>query len=622
MVRAISNVDPQVGSLGPYSLQRGFESPFADEAPRAHHVGPDVDGQRSRHIGHPTAWTRAARFRGRSVRDVAADVQASFCTTLVAQWSALGVDTAFVAPGSRSTPMALALDGSPGWRVEVLLDERSAAFAALGYGLVTGRPAVALCTSGTAAAHFHAAVIEADLSAVPLLVVTADRPPELRDVGAPQTIDQIKMYGSSVRWFHDPGVAEWSTKARWPSLAAHCVDSSLSGRPGPVHLNLPFREPLVGDASVEETAHRAIESHRGEASVSSDAIAALAARVSGRRGVIVAGRGSGDSVDALAAALDWPVFAEPRAHCSGPRVVRHFDSLIRCESFASAHRPEVVLRVGEPPASKVTAQWFASLGVEQIHVSAHSQYFDPDGRIGVHVVAEPSAWAVSLARLVAPVDESWSAAWCRAEASASDAVTRACAGLPLSGPTAARTLVGGLPSGAHVVVSSSMPVRDLEWFGGRCDQLVVHSNRGANGIDGVIATAIGVAVATRGPVGVSIGDVALLHDSSSLAGLSGRGLDLRIVVTDNDGGGIFHYLPQASVVEGSRFEKLFGTPHGTDIAAFGRAHGLSTSVITSIPELEEALSRPGPSLMVVATDRRGDLDVHRQLHAAVAAATA
>jgi len=171
-------------------------------------------------------------------------------------------------------------------------------------------------------------------------------------------------------------------------------------------------------------------------------------------------------------------------------------------------------------------------------------------------------------------------------------------------------------------VSSSMPVRDLEWFGGRSDHLVVHSNRGANGIDGVIATAVGVACATEGPVGVSIGDVALLHDSSSLAGLARRGVDVRIVVTDNDGGGIFHYLPQASVVEAERFEKLFGTPHGADLAALGHAHGLSTSIVSSRSELEEALSRRGPSLIVVPTDRRGDVDVHRHLHSAVAAATA
>ncbi|MFM7490133.1 MAG: 2-succinyl-5-enolpyruvyl-6-hydroxy-3-cyclohexene-1-carboxylic-acid synthase [Actinomycetota bacterium] len=559
---------------------------------------------------------------------MAADAQASFCATLVAQWSALGVDTAYVAPGSRSTPLALALDRAPGWRVEVLLDERSAAFAALGFGVATGRPAIALCTSGTAAAHFHAAVIEADLSAVPLLVVTGDRPPELRDVGAPQTIDQIKLFGSSVRWFHDPGVADWSTQARWPSLAAHCVDASMSGRPGPVHLNLPFREPLVGEASVDEAAHRAITTQRGHSVVARDELAVLATRLSGRHGVIVAGRGAGTAVDDLAASLDWPVFAEPRALCRGSRVVRHFDSLVRAESFAASHRPDVVLRFGEPPASKVTGQWLSSLGVEQIHVAAHPQFFDPDARISTHVVADPTVWAMALAGEVAAVrdsrssDTSWCADWCRAEVAASEAIDRALNDLVMSGSLSARCAAASLPSGSHLVVSSSMPVRDLEWFGGRCDRLVVHSNRGANGIDGVIATAIGVAGATSGPVGVLIGDVALLHDSSSLAGLARRAVDLRIVVTDNDGGGIFHYLPQASVVEADRFEKLFGTPHGTDLAALGRAHGLDTSTVSSRSELERALSRPGPTLIVVRTDRRGDVDVHRHLHAAVAGATA
>ena len=518
--------------------------------------------------------------------------------------------------------MALALDRAPGWRVDVLLDERSASFAALGHGVATGRPAVALCTSGTAAAHFHAAVIEADLSSVPLLVVTADRPPELRDVGAPQTIDQIKMFGSSVRWFHDPGVADWSVQHRWPSLAAHCVDASMSGRPGPVHLNLPFREPLVGEAVVDAAAHRAIVTHRGESVLTRHELTALATRVSGRRGVIVAGRGSGASVDTLAAALDWPVFAEPRARCSGSRVVRHFDSLIRAESFVATHAPEIALRLGEPPASKVTGQWLTSLGVEQIHVSSHPQFFDPDARITSHIVADPTALAVALANAATPADSRWCADWCRAETSASAAIDRVLDDPAMSGPLSARCVATSLPAGSHLVVSSSMPVRDLEWFGGRCDHLVVHSNRGANGIDGVIATAVGVAAATRRPVGVLIGDVALLHDSSSLAGLARRDLDVRIVVTDNDGGGIFHYLPQASVVEVDRFEKLFGTPHGADLAAIGRAHGLATSSVSTRTGLADAVSRPGPSLIVATTDRRGDLDLHRRLHAAVAVATA
>ena len=553
---------------------------------------------------------------------MAADAQASFCATVVAQWRALGLDTAFVAPGSRSTPMALALDAAPGWRVEVFLDERSAAFAALGFGVATRRPAVVLCTSGTAAAHFHGAVIEADLSAVPLLVVAADRPPELRDVGAPQTIDQIKMFGSSVRWFHDPGVADWSTADRWSSLAAHCVHAATGPRPGPVHLNLPFREPLVGEASVEASASVAITTQRGDVRLGEDGLRHLAGRLSGRRGVIVAGRGSGFSVDELAAALDWPVFAEPRALCRGERVVRHFDSIVRAERFSSAHRPDIVLRVGEPPASKVTGQWLASCGAEQIHVTATDGFFDPDARVGSRFVADPTDLAHDLAAIVSPCAGSWCSAWTAAERAASEVIDREIGAMPLSGPSTARNLVGSLPRGAHLVVSSSMPVRDVEWFGGRGDELVVHANRGANGIDGVVATAIGVATATGSTVGVLIGDVALLHDSSSLAGLSRRGLDVRIVVTDNDGGGIFHYLPQASVVDADRFEKLFGTPHGSDLAALGRAHGLRTAVVTTNDELAAASAAPGPSLTVVSTDRRVDLDVHRRLHAAVAAVMA
>lgn len=542
------------------------------------------------------------------------DVQASFCATLAAQWAALGVTAACIAPGSRSTPMVLALEAQSGITVDVFLDERSAAFAALGHGLSTGRPAVVVCTSGTAAAHLHAAVIEADLSRVPLIAVTADRPPELRDVGAPQTIDQTKLFGSAVRWFHDPGVAADSARHTWTSLAASIVHRTMVSPPGPVHLNLSFREPLVGNGSPVEGSERARRLHHAPASIDDVSLDAVLADLVGRRGVVLAGRGSPSArmLDDLGRAFGWPVLADSRAfdHAS---FVRHFDTLVRSGHFDDG-RPEVVLRFGEPPASKVTAQWLA--GTDAVHVGADASWYDADHRVIHRIHADPDRVAERLAAAARSFDDpTWRARWIDAEAIADRVVDDAASGASTpSGPLVTRRFVAALPPDAEIVVSSSMPVRDLEWFGGHHGSRRVHSNRGANGIDGVLATAIGVARATGRTTGVLLGDIAFVHDSSSLASLAARDVDLRILVTDNDGGGIFHYLPQATLLADATFEKLFGTPHGTDIVRLAEAHGLDTARVHDSAAVVERARRVGPSVTVVSTDRRTDQEVHRRLH--------
>ena len=546
-----------------------------------------------------------------------ADVQATFCRTLVRQWAALGIDRAFIAPGSRSTPLAVALASDPRWSVEVFLDERSAAFAALGAGLVAGRPSVVLCTSGTAAAHFHAAVIEADLSCVPILVVTADRPPELRDVGAAQTIDQTNLFAKAVRWFHDPGVAAAEASGSWRSLAARCIHRTLGPRPGPVHLNLPFREPLLGRALEIDGADVPVGSLQGVAGVDPESLADVIASFAGQRGVIVAGRGAPHDVALAAAALGWPVFADSRAPLQ-TEAIRCFDSLLRHEPFAESHRPEVVVRFGEAPASKVLAQWITSSAARQIFVTGVDRWIDVDHRIDLRIQADPAAVCADIVEAAISAPAEWSSSWKRASDLAHEAITDGLATTEISGPVVARRFAEGLPDGAQLVVSSSMPIRDLEWFGGNLPHLQVHSNRGANGIDGVLATAIGVAVATGAPTGVLIGDVAFLHDSSSLAALARRDIDLRIMVVDNDGGGIFHFLPQASVIDPATFELLFGTPHGSDLTALATAHGLSTTAIAAPDEIARFARTPGPSVAVVRTSRDTDVEVHRRLHGAVA----
>lgn len=556
------------------------------------------------------------------------DVQATFCDVLITEWIRQGLRHAVIAPGSRSTPLALSLmraqrDGAV--TVDIYHDERSAAFAALGSGLVSGKPAVVVCTSGTAAAHLHAAVIEANLSAVPMIVCTADRPPELRDVGAPQTIDQTKLYGDAVRWFHDPGVPAVEGAPSWRSLAARTYWSSVGPHAGPVHLNLPFREPLVGSSIAELMAAGndsgpTREFLIGRSELSSADIVRLAREMSGRRGVIFAGRGCGrpESVEALARALGWPVVGEPRSGCGGGNhTIAHADAVVRVRDVVDSLAPEIVLRLGEPPASKVLGQWVSTCKARQIHVSGSGQMFDPDHSIDLRIEVEVDRFLGVLAESSSAVDHDvWFAHWKDAD----DVVRRILDETdgesgPWTGLSATRAIVRALPHRSHLVLSSSMPVRDAEWFAGDCSHVVVHANRGANGIDGVIATAAGVARASRQPTFVVVGDVAAIHDASTLLSLVGRDLDVRIVVLNNDGGGIFHHLPQATTVDEATFEAIYGTPHGIQFASLAHSLGIRTWVIDENREvLARALAEPGPSLIEIHTDRKRDLRAHRSFH--------
>ena len=563
---------------------------------------------------------------------MAVTTAATFCATLVDEWVDAGLEHAVIAPGSRSTPLALALAEAGDMQLHVFHDERAAAFAALGIGLATRRPAVLLCTSGTAATHFHAAVVEAHQSHVPLLVCTADRPPELRDVGAPQTIDQTRLYGPVVRWFHDPGVPSDAASGSWRSLAQRAFGAATGVDPGPVHLNLPFRDPLVGEPGLlpaVRNEHAQTAFSWPTAPVVADADLRLLARTIDRqRGVIVAGRGAGPPADvaALSDATGWPVLADPRSGCRGlPSAVAAFDDLLRHADFARAHAPEVVVALGEPPASKVLAQWIAGSTAEVVQVSAHPGVVDPAHVVGHRVVSDPGQVCRALAgAMFGASGTPWAARWRHAETTAQAALTATLAAYrEPTEPAVARALMESLLPGSQLVVSSSMPVRDVEWYGVARADITVLANRGANGIDGVIATAIGVALATRLPTALLIGDIAFLHDSSALVGLAARGIELTIVVIDNDGGGIFSFLPQAAALTHERYEQLFGTPHGADVLALAAAHGLAAEEVTTIDDLHRHLEEGGHGrtrVFRIGTDRAANVRVHEELHRAVATA--
>jgi 2-succinyl-5-enolpyruvyl-6-hydroxy-3-cyclohexene-1-carboxylate synthase len=546
------------------------------------------------------------------------DVQAAYAATLVDEWVRAGVAHAVVCPGSRSTPLAVALAAHPGITLHMRLDERSAAFVALGLGLSTGRPAVLLTTSGTAAVELHPAVVEADLGGVPLLACTADRPPELHQVGAPQTIDQTRLYGSSPRWFFEPGVADEATAHTWRSIASRSVAESLSGPagPGPVHLNLAFRDPLLpsspGTPAVLPGRPGDAPWHRagaGPVPAPDSVVAELAA--AGRRGVIVAGAGCGDpeAVSALGRALGWPVLADPRSalRTDGAEVVGAADGILRSGDFTRRFVPEVVLRLGAPWVSKVVNEWLAELsraGSPQLVVDPWWRWLDPDRGATTMVRADPTELCRAVVDRVGPgqPDRSWSRGWQAAESAAQSALTELLEPDPgpggdlgpLAESALARRLLRSLASEAIMVVSSSMPVRDVEAFAPpRSSPPSVLANRGANGIDGVVSTALGVALGSGRPTVALVGDLAFLHDCSAL--VRGPGIDppCTIVVADNGGGGIFSFLPPASALDATTFEHLFGTPQATDVAAVAGGFGLP---VTDVDNVDSAVSAVGRTL--------------------------
>jgi 2-succinyl-5-enolpyruvyl-6-hydroxy-3-cyclohexene-1-carboxylate synthase len=581
------------------------------------------------------------------------DIQATFAATLTDEWVRGGLRAAVVCPGSRSTPLALALADHPGVAVQVHHDERSGGFLALGLALASGRPVAVLVTSGTAAAELHPAVVEAHHAGVALVVCTADRPPELRDVGAPQTIDQNRLYGSAVRWYADPGVPDSAGRDRWRAFAARALAQTAGPPTGPVHLNLPFREPLVGTPGPLPAARLdggpwvragARPSPFCELDVASSGDVQLTERIvgaiAGRAGVVVAGYGSGSAgrVLDLARALGWPVAAGPQAAAWQPSDVHvaHLDAVLRSERAHRALRPEVVLRLGAPPASRVVNEWLAASGADEV-VAGDGPWSDPAGTAAWVLQGDVDALLDGLVdgakRATAPPLPGWLARWQRVGTAASEALAGALAASP--SPTEASVaadVVAGLPDGSRLVVSSSMPIRDVERYAPPRSGLRVAANRGANGIDGVVSTAVGVAVAARqepgraegaGPAtGLLIGDLAFLHDSNGLLGIAGRDVDLVCVVVDNDGGGIFSFLPQAGALPGPRYEQLFGTPHGLDLVALARAYGVAARRVEAdvAAAVRDAAVAGGVHVLVVPSERAANVEVHRALDAAVAAA--
>jgi 2-succinyl-5-enolpyruvyl-6-hydroxy-3-cyclohexene-1-carboxylate synthase len=565
-----------------------------------------------------------------------ADVQAAFCEALVDEWARAGVTDAVVAPGSRSTPLVLALDRDRRIRTHVVLDERSAGFTALGLGLTTGRPAVVVTTSGTASVEIHPSLVEAHHAGVPLIAATTDRPPELHHVGAPQTVEQDGLFAGTVRFAVNPGVPDLQSAPSWRSLASRCVAEAVAGPrgPGPVHINLAFREPFFGDPIAPPAgrpAGRPWHASQPRRPVADDAGSVELLRAhAGGKGLVVAGAGAtADPAGLVAAARrpGWPVFADPRSGCRIPEppVVAGADALLRVPAVA-AWRPEVVLHAGSPWASKVLGQWLASLGgATHILADPWGRFADPH-RLAAHVTAADPAALLTAAAGAGPGGTEWVGSWIAAEQAAQSALDSElgkASGLAMSEPGIARSAVAALPAGGRLVISSSMPVRDVEWYSAPRRDVTVLANRGANGIDGVLSTAVGAALSDGAATVALVGDLAFLYDAGALLWTPARPLSLTALIVDNRGGGIFSFLSQAAVLPEDRFERYWGTPHGLDLADLARAYGADVVDAKDPDALEDLVARagePGVRVAVLGSDRADNVAVHDRLNAAVAAA--
>jgi 2-succinyl-5-enolpyruvyl-6-hydroxy-3-cyclohexene-1-carboxylate synthase len=536
-----------------------------------------------------------------------------------------GLRHACTSPGSRNTPLLLSLVREPRIRCWSHIDERSAGFFAVGAAKASGRPVAITCTSGTAAANYLPAVVEADQARVPLIVLTADRPPELREVGAGQSIDQVKLYGDAVKWFFEVGVDDATEDTlRWMrELACRTYWTARSGRPGPVHLNFPLREPLILEEPLPpDPVPGRVDGRPWTSFVAPPPAPSPAAPDLLPRGVVVAGRDErgpelAPALREFAEATGYPLLADPLSGArGGPAAIATYDLLLRDPSFCERVRPEVVVRCGDLPTSKPLRAWLASLpsDVIQVALDAEAAWQDPAGELSHVLAADPvqtlRAWAPAVA-----MNADWLADWRRAD----DAVTEVLhgeLGHELSEPLVARLIGEALPEGATLFVASSMPIRDIETYLGANHHLGrVLANRGANGIDGTVSTAFGVASVSDAPVALLIGDVALAHDIGGLLTARRCGLELTIVLLNNDGGGIFHFLPVSG--EADAFEEHVATPHHVEFEHAAELYGLTYEGVGLEEELRAALRAehaPGRSRLIeIRTDRTANLELHRRL---------
>ncbi len=554
------------------------------------------------------------------------DVTQLFAATFVDELAAQGVDYACVSPGSRSAPIAMALQRHAKIRVLVHIDERSGSFFGVGLAKATHKPVVLLSTSGTAAAEFHAAVVEASYSNTPLIVITADRPPELQGAGANQSIDQQRLYGTAVRWFFDPGApVELPNAARmWRRLAARAFAEAARG---PVHLNLPFREPLVAAPGQVPapigTAGQSVS--RGRTLPMPSQVAALASALQrAQRPLVVAGEmRDGERLAPALQRLGLPVLAEPTSQLRRPETgasIESYEALLRA-GWSLQHGPDLVIRLGGMPTSQALNKWLAAASAPTFLIDPEHAWRDQD-HVATNVVdCDPQP----LLEALPPLERvSWRDQWVSAGKRASAAISATLVSTPLHEGHVVRALSARLPAPGQVFIGSSMPIRAAEAFWPQArPQQRFFGNRGASGIDGLVSTGLGLAAGRPNvPSVLLLGDLSLYHDMNGLWALRRHGIRATLIVCDNDGGGVFSFLPQAEHQD--VFEELFVTPLSLDLSQVARLYGLVYSPVTDRsglePAIADAIAAPTPTMVVVRFKREDSVNGHRLCWEAAAAA--
>ncbi|MFC4410296.1 2-succinyl-5-enolpyruvyl-6-hydroxy-3-cyclohexene-1-carboxylic-acid synthase [Chungangia koreensis] len=548
-----------------------------------------------------------------------------YVTQIVSTLRDGGAKNVVVSPGSRSTPLAYAFVKSQDFTLYRQIDERSAAYFALGLAKAENRPTVLLCTSGTAAANYMPAVVEAFYSRIPLIVLTADRPPELREVGAPQAIDQLRMYGQFVKWSTDFPVPEDNEEVlRFVERHTQRAVSIATTAPfGPVHINVPLREPLLIDFDQEERKSTFVKRFGSSELVNSEAISLLEETVAhSKRGIIIVGEMKPDvqmeHFWTFARKLNWPVLADPlsRLRSNVPDACRdllidQYDALLKSEVFKEKVIPDAVIRFGAQPVSKPLTLFLKAHRIEPFIVVDESPSFrDPFGGSSYHIQASPEV----LWQEVQVEGTSQLELWITANTLSSKQTERYVQEESDEGALAG-ILFNEMPSKSDLIASSSMPIRDVDTFFSKTQKDIgIYANRGVNGIDGVVSTAFGIQAANQRPAYLLIGDLAFLHDQNGLIISRFHEVDMTVVIMNNDGGGIFSYLPQSTVEE--HFEHLFGTPTGLTFGEIAKMYDAEYFPVRSREDMIQTMRQPKkkPIRIIEAfTDRKTNTDTHRKL---------
>ena len=541
-----------------------------------------------------------------------------------------GVTEVVISPGSRSTPLAYIFSHMKEFTTYMQVDERSAGFFALGLAKAKKNPVLLLCTSGTAAANYFPAIVEANYARIPLIVLTADRPHELREVGAPQAINQIQLYGNHVKWSVDFPLADLSSETI-PFVERHtarAITLAKAAPMGPIHLNIPFREPLLLDFEFVKKPSTFQQSFAGVLQANEEAhLLVLEKMNKAKRGIIIVGelpnKFSDEAFWTFAQSLQWPILADPLSQLRSnvPRecqeyVVDQYDALLKNEHFAKSMIPDVVIRFGAQPVSKPLSLFLKTHQPETFIIIDENPVFrDSLGVVTHHIQSVPE---VFWKEFHVNQTNDYVNKWTQANTIATTYVNRYIIEEKDEGAYAG-LLFQQLPDESDLICGSSMPIRDVDTFFNQTSKDIgIYSNRGTNGIDGVVSTALGIQQSLNRPATLLIGDISFLHDVNGLLVTRFHQTDLTIVVMNNDGGGIFSYLPQSS--DEQYFEKLFGTPTGLSFDAIAHMYEAEYYMVESKETFLRALNTPKQTdirIIEVKTNRQENVRVHRQLWKAI-----